>query len=254
LSIGDREFCKYTKDRLNQYCQLYDYDLQYVTEIIDERYPIIWQKTLAVRNCLNMRKENGQYKYKVVVWFDDDIYLTNLKYRIEDFLNISDNKSIIFPRDIVKNNWNHYINSGNYIVKNNEIGRVFINDTIKGINLFNGYFRNNLNHEQSVSTYLYFSKEKYAENMMVLPYGVFQSFYITNLDLYKKFKSIIYPFHSIHGTWRHKDYCIHFATLPSDVRLKLCKRISKYDKKVYDCNISEPKYYYITSRDYTGQR
>lgn len=249
VSIGEREFSKINKQRMIKYCDLYGYDMMYFTEIIDKKYPIMWQKCVAIDKALNVKDEYGRYKYKIVAWFDDDIYMTNMKYRIEDFLNINPEKDIFMPRDNIKNNYNHYINAGNYILKNTKVSRDFMKDTLNGMtDLFNGHFTDNMNHEQSINTYLYFSKSKYSNAIEVLPYGVLQSFNQINYELYDSFRLFIEPFFSINKPWEYKDYCIHFASLDQDARYKLCKQIDLVDREITDKNIAYPHTYHLTGK------
>ena len=251
VSIGDRDFSRITKKRMKKYCDLYGYDMKYFTKSIDNNYGMMWQKCLATNKVLNIKNNNGDYKYKVVVWFDDDIYITNMKHRLEDFLEINPDKDIIFPRDIQKYNYSHYINSGNYILKNTKISRDFMRDTLNGMdNLFGGYFKYGLNHEQSINTYLYFSKKKYANSIEVLPYGVFQSFHIENFRIIYD-KMIYYiNYNQINGQWKYGDYCIHFASMDSKQRYNLCRRIDMYDETVINKTISYPNKYSITRGDW----
>ena len=136
------------------------------------------------------------------------------------------------------------------LIKNNKRSREYIRDTIKGIKQWHGHFRHALNHEQSVHTYLYFAKKRYAKIIEILPYGVFQSFYNKMYEIYETFKPITSTIYPINIPWEYGDYCIHFATLSSEERLKLCKEIDRYNQKVQDTHISEPKYYYKVSKKY----
>lgn len=231
VSIGNRKFSQITKKRMQEYCNLHNYDFKYFTETIDDKYPVIWQKCLAMDQVLNMKNNKNHHRYKVVVWFDDDIYITNLKYRIEDFLQLNPNKDIFMARDIIKNNYNHYINSGNYIMKNTQISRDFMRDTLDGIHLFKGHFRIAVNHEQSINTYLYFAKKKYAKAIEVLPYGVLQSIYNKSYYWYNKFYWLVSQFLDLNGPWEDGDFCIHFISMNEEQRNKICKRIDSYSPK-----------------------
>ena len=251
VSIGERDFSKINKERMLKYCSLYDYDMIYFTEIIDHNYPIMWQKCVALNKVLNMKDRFGNYRYKVVAWFDDDIYLTNMKYRVEDFLEINPKKHIFMPRDNIRNNYNHYINAGNYIMKNTQISRDFMVETLRGMNnLFDGHFKNEMNHEQSINTYLYFSNPKYGKTIEVLPYGVLQSFHQINYHIYNIFKYLIKPMFSINEPWKYNDYCIHFASLNQENRYKLCSKISLSSKQLTDKKIAYPHTYYVTEGDW----
>jgi len=250
VSIGNRKFSKITKKRMKEYCDLYNYDMVYFTKTLDKKFPVIWQKCVAMNKVLNMKDENGNYKYKMVVWFDDDIYITNMKYRLEDFIKINLNKDIFMPRDIIKHNYNHYINSGSYIMKNTKISRDFMKDTLNGIDLFGGHFREGVNHEQSINTYLYFSKKKYANAIEVLPYGVLQSIHNKSYFWYKNFYWIVSYFLDLNGPWEEGDFCIHFISMKENQRNEICKRIEKHDDIKKDKNIYFPHNYKITNKNW----
>lgn len=251
VSIGDRKFCKVTKSRMKEYCDLYGYDFKYFTEVIDDYYPIMWQKCVSLDKVLNMKDRYGNYKYKVVSWFDDDIYITNMKYRLEDFLELNPNKDIVMPRDMNKYDYNHYINAGCYIMKNTQTSRDFMKDTLRGMDkYFNGHFRDEPNHEQSINTYLYFSKEKYAQAIEVLPYGTLQSVHAINYHLYRYFYWVVSYFIEINGPWQPGDFCIHFASMDSDHRNRMCNRIKRYDETVTERKITYPHTYQITRGDW----
>src|SRR5680860_607350 len=105
ISIGDRDFSKISYKRLKQYCDLHRYDLYYFTNKIDNRYTLFWQKVVATKKIL----DQGMDKYELVFWIDDDIYLTNLNYKIEHFWSLAGYKDIVLSRDVM-DDYNIYIN------------------------------------------------------------------------------------------------------------------------------------------------
>lgn len=219
ISTGDRYFSKITKNRLYEYAKLHDYDIEYFEEILDSNYTIMWQKPLAVLEILN-KKENGKYKYDVVVWIDDDMYITNTSYGIEDFIRLS-SKDILLSRDIINEDYNLYINAGIYIVKNTDIGRKYIQDILNGYDKFNGYFKNEYFHEQSMMTYLFY--KEYYDNIDILPYGVLQSFYYKE----KVFKNI-----PTSRLWKSGDFIIHFAGVKLSERNEVIPKLVGKDNYI----------------------
>ena len=220
LSVGDRKFSKITKNSLYNYAKLYNYDVHYYDKTLDSNYTVMWQKPLAVKDVLNM-KENGEYKYDCVVWIDDDMYITNPDFRIEDFINLS-SKDIILSRDIINEDYNYYINAGIYIIKNTEFGRRFIQDVIDGYDFFNGFFKNKACYEQPIMIYLFF--QYYYDDIDVLPYGVLQSFYHRDKTHKNHFNGKI----SVNSRlWKSGDFIAHFAGLSNEYRDKNIPKLEK---------------------------
>ena len=233
LSVGDgREFAEASKKRLYQYADIHGYTLEYFDQTIDKNYSPMWQKVLAVKNVLNKNI------YDYVVWVDDDIYITNTSFKIEDFINLTD-KPIIMSRDRFTNDANLYINSGIYILKTNKIGKRFIQETIDNYNLMNGSFKYYIFHEQSVMTYLYFVK--YYRNIEVLPFNVLQSF-----NELAEAKELYEFYHLISSdileskSWREGDFTIHFAGVTREKRNYLMPKLLGKDKYINVNGIEYP--------------
>lgn len=197
LHVGDDpEYAKLTRKRLEDYCRIFDYDLYYFTEKINENTTNIWQKIDAVKLVL-------QKDYDYVVWFDSDILITKNK-PVEDF--IDRNSSIVLSRDIDVQNVKHlikivyfdgvtpYINSGFFIIKNDEIGKKFIDEILDG---YNDYFSKNRFHEQSIMQNLFF--KDYHPYTYLHSYGTMQKI-LGNPD------------------YLDDSFCIHFAGMTRNAR------------------------------------
>ena len=219
---GGREYSKLSHKRLKDYCDFHGYDLFYFNDYIDKNYYVMWQKILALKKVLN----NGNHDY--AMWIDDDIYITNFSVKIEDFINAEDNRNycygdsesnnegsndIILSRDIVEKS-DLFLNSGTMIIKNSEIGKTFLDKIINGYELFEGYFKENLFHEQTIMTYIYF--KEYTNIAKVLPHRVMQSFYKDRI-------------------WQPNDFGIHFAGYSIETRNR-CMKILDKDKNFVKIN------------------
>lgn len=199
LSVGEREFSKTTKKVLQEYCNRYGYNLCYFDKILDPNYYIVWQKILAVQKTLKNKK------YDYVVWIDDDILITNFKYRIEDFISLT-NKDIVMSRDLRGDHgYNQYINSGIFILKNNKTSRNFMKDVIDNYGIYNGRFKNKYEYDQSVINYMFF--KKYHPYVDVIPQGVMQTMHT-------------------HG-WNQGDFAYHMTANKIKVaeRNQLCNKV-----------------------------
>jgi len=190
VSVGDRPFAQLSRERLQQYCDRHGYDLHYYDQTIDSNYQPIWQKTLAVRNALSMTSDSETgYKYDAVVWIDDDIYITNPDYRLENIIK-SARRDIILTAD-PDSNYRNCVNTGLYIVINTDIGRQFMNDVIDGYHMFGGKYQKNYYHEQTISLYLYYAK--------YYPY--------TKLCVEER----IQTFERDRNKWQPGDFCLHLC-------------------------------------------
>ena len=207
LSVGSgRKFAEASKQRLQQYADIHGYTLEYFNKNIDKNYGPMWQKVLAVKEVLNKNI------YDYVVWIDDDIYITNTSFKIEDFINLT-NKPIIMSRDRFINDVDLYINSGIYILKTNKISKQFIQDTIDNYNLMKGYFKYRPLHEQSVMTYLFL--KEYYNDIEVLPFNTLQSFKQLGIS---KFYSWLSSDKIEIRDWKEGDFIMHYAGVNKEKR------------------------------------
>jgi hypothetical protein len=202
VSIGNRKFSSITRKSLSSWAKRYDYSFKFFDKTIDSFYHPMWQKVLAIDKV--MKEGNGK-KYDIVAWFDDDMYITNSKYSLSNFL--SPNFSIFLSRD-AENSPNHYINGGAFILRNNEIGKRFLSKILEGYFWFNGHFSSNNFHEQSIMTYLYYNE--FFSSTVLPEQGTLQSIWNGN-----------------HRKWKVGDFILHSAGYPGQKRLKLFEEIDK---------------------------
>ena len=222
VSVGDRPFAKISHNRLKSYCGVHGYDLFYYTENLDDDYKPFWQKVVAMQKVLAMKNSNGTNKYDMTFWIDDDIYITNMGYRIEDFLILSDHKDIVMSRDII-DDYNIHINTGTYIIRNTEIGRRFIDETLEGYYWYKGWYQSNRFHEQTIMTYLYF--RNYHQYTAVLPHGIMQSFYRGN-------------------HWKYEDFALHLAGETTRTRTEIMSAMDQCS-----ATTGEPWYQHVVTTE-----
>ena len=172
-------YAQKTKEILQNYCNIWGYELYYFNEIIDNNYTIMWQKQNAVKKVMDLNKHD------YIVWIDADIIILNTSIPIENFIDI-ENKDIYLSKDIrtqgfwsFRKNVHHYINAGLFIIKNSFIGKKYIDEILEYYDAFNGYFKNNHFHEQSIMQYLYFNK--YYPYTLIFPHTVLQTIYSQNI-------------------------------------------------------------------------
>lgn len=198
-----REYATISRHRLEEYANRHGYHVAYFENYINQQAPPIWQKVYAVQQALLSTSP----LYDVVVWIDDDIYITDLDVKIEKFLALSE-RPIIMSEDMRGPSFN-FINTGAYILRNTPECHDFINDTILGREgLYDGYWNQAFFHEQSVMTYLLLSK--YKQHGHVLKKGLLQSFYHDR-------------------SWQPGDFCLHLAGVKVGPRLTLMQRLVRGD-------------------------
>lgn len=166
IGKANRQFAEISKHRLFQYAYRHGYTVQYFTQPYAPTAPLIWQKVYAMDAALHQN-------YDVVVWVDDDIYITNVEKPIQDFLSLSE-KDIIIGQDITSTYYN-FLNTGIYILRNTPISRKLIQDTLQArTKLFNGLWNEGYYHEQSVITY--FILTTYRQYAYIVEKNILQSY------------------------------------------------------------------------------
>jgi hypothetical protein len=203
---GERSWAEISKRRVDEYVSIHGYNTMYFTKKINREAPAIWQKIYAVRKALRTSE--------VVVWVDDDLVITTPQRPIEDFLAMTD-KALIFSRDLhpcpdeehphrPEHYWN-VINTGIFIIRRTPASLAFLDDVIEGrTSLFNGYFSEGNFHEQTIITYLLYTK--YLEDFALMPLGYLQSINKTK-------------------TWRPEHFSLHFAGEKASTRYHLMESI-----------------------------
>jgi len=187
---------------------------------------LYWQKIVAVKQGMEIKNADGTYRYDWVMWIDADAFFTNFNKKIEDVLEkASPNDFLIIARDFPTSDC---INSGVWLIKNNNNGRQFIETVEKSF----PYYKNNSWPEQDAMQeiiYGYVSKTDIEKNtvapykkrgceeariikgVQVVPQRVLNSFYTR------------YAVGAEGSAWQPGDYIAHFAGEPD--RLALIKRL-----------------------------
>jgi hypothetical protein len=170
-----------TKKILQNYCTKHGYDLYYFDDVIDKNYTMMWQKQNAVKKVMDLNIHD------YVMWIDADIIIMNDNIPIENFIDLNKNKDIYLSKDIKTNDFwsfrwcvHHYMNAGIFILKNSVIGKQYLQEILDHYTSFNGYFKENFFHEQSIMQYLYF--KKYYPYALMIPHTVLQTIYSQNIQ------------------------------------------------------------------------
>jgi hypothetical protein len=106
---------------MRQYCAKYNYDYIFTNKYDNQlQLPVYWKKLQLVKDLLS----NRYYDY--VLWMDTDAFFLDLNKKIESIINLSPTSSIFIGKDYGEETFC----SGVFIIKNNQIGRTFIDDCI----------------------------------------------------------------------------------------------------------------------------
>lgn len=190
------EFLQYTQPRLLEYAGRHRYKVRLFAEPANSTYTAHWQKLLWLRYLLT-----GGTNASIIAFFDDDIFITNLSVRIENFFSlVNDAEKIHFiaSRDSWVNNYKFLINSGTLLIRNSRKSLDFVKyalklyDEIPHIQHFV-----HLDQDAIIIAHL----EYFYEHSLLLPFCVLQSMWSTNADMYT-WK----PGHfALHHLWSHYD-------------------------------------------------
>ncbi len=115
----DRQaFASVTKEYLKKYAARHKYDFFYYDDIINPTWHPVWDKISALQRHMNSTK------YDWIVWFDDDILITNFTIKLENIIvQYGNKKSILFQHDC---NRGWIINSGLFFVRVNNMGAALL--------------------------------------------------------------------------------------------------------------------------------
>jgi hypothetical protein len=220
-----------------QYCEKHGYQLHYASDggasiagkpmmarpnppIPDTHIPMGWAKIFVIRKIMQQHPE--------VEWIfntDTDVMITNMDVKIEDIIkeHASSNIHILIPADC------NGINCGNMLIRNNAIGKAFINTIIAGMPVYRHWYlyENQLIQDMFVGSHL---RENgitpggtlWASVGKVLPQRVMNSYDYSNLPLLKnrsEYKDIL----GTDGQWKEGDFLIQWPSTDLEYRIKVAK-------------------------------
>ena len=175
---------------LDSYCKRHGYSFVTRTDIIDrDRHPS-WSKLPFLKSLLPA--------YDIVVWFDDDILLTQPDMRIEELLKpFLESDHVI----AVSSNNTAPFNFG-LIVAKPTAGPVLdrIYDAVTEETRFGLYW------EETASDALYKTSEEFRRHVYIFPVGVLQGFHL----------AACHPAYR----WIPRCFSMHIAGLPNDYRIR----------------------------------
>jgi hypothetical protein len=154
-SFSDREVLySQTYPRMNDYCGLQNYEFKPINYISSKtnRHPS-WNKILCLLKLLN---ENNTADY--FVWIDDDIYLTNMKKSLSDFVdkyNFRTSNSVILIADEPICRISTRLNGGFIIIKNNPEAKSLLQNIWQFPEAVNPLSATNCGFEQEAFDFMY---------------------------------------------------------------------------------------------------
>lgn len=185
-----KEIAVITTPIMREYCSLRGYDFHEVRLWDETRWP--YKKHWKIRDLFDLG-------YKMVWYLDVDAVITNLNYRIEDF--IDDEHSFFITKDF------NELNGGSVIIKNDKNGRLF-NDMV--LNAGHTY-----ENEQNFYNAAF---EGLRSIMKVLPHPSINSY---DYSLYPECKE--YVGREDLGDWKEGHFILHVPALGIDKRIEVLK-------------------------------
>lgn len=156
-TINNNTFINHVIQNHRQYATKHGYDYWFRNGILDQRFGdvLYWQKTIVIKQAMNITDEYKRYKYKWILWVDGDVLFTNFNKSLEDLkknIKVDNNNFLIIGRDMTctKNNIcpkDCCFNVGVLLIHNNEQSRKFIE---KIINNFSRYNNNPLPEQAAI--------------------------------------------------------------------------------------------------------
>jgi hypothetical protein len=156
---------------------------------------------------------------------DTDVMITNMDIKLEDIIkeHAPSNIHILIPADC------NGINCGNMLIRNNAIGKAFINTIIAGMPVYRHWYlyENQLIQDMFVGSHLRESGitpggSIWASVGKVLPQRVMNSYDYSSLPLLKnrsEYKDIL----GTDGQWKEGDFLIQWPSTDLDYRIKVAK-------------------------------
>ena len=193
-SLSDRpELSKPIYEQLEHYCKKHNYKCVLENKSLCNERATAWSKIILLQREM---KYNPDYDY--IIWIDDDILITNLDKKFEDFIHKYD-CDIFVSDDALKS---YPMNTGIIVCKNNKQTLKYLQHIWKlcekhPISKHGGLW------EQDIMTKDYVENQK-GQFIKILPYKTIQTFYrIQNRD------------------WTLGDFSSHFTGMSLDMRIQL---------------------------------
>lgn len=169
------------------YCKKHGYDFLALDKFLDIERPAPWQKVRLLMDILP--------HYKQVFWTDADSIFINTDMQLEDIIDFEENKSLHICFDNVSN----VVNTGEFLIKNNEDSLQFLNDVWNcEYAIFHGWWEN--------KAFIDLLKtQKYKNFARIYPQRAFNSF--GNPDLKNKQNCF----------YKDGDFLVHFPSIKGDL-------------------------------------
>lgn len=183
-SLGDPDRTSYayyyTQPRLMEYAKKQRYKVRIYTKPVNSTYYPQWQKLIIFRYLLS-----GGTNASFIAYFDDDIMLTNLSVRIENYFSLvydPENIHFIGSRDSYVNNYKYLINTGTMFLRNSKKSLEFVKYALKLHEEIPYIQRNALYDQEAVIVAVW---EFFHNHTLLLPMCLIQSLWSTHGDWYQ---------------------------------------------------------------------
>lgn len=177
LSIENRKFdlVDLHNKNVKEYAQLHNYKYIFLDNYDNTlNLPVYWWKLQAIRDIFNI---DNSVEY--ILWLDSDSIISHKNIPLEYLIDLSPESSIFIGRDWPNKETNAFC-AGVFLIKNNDIGKMFINECLckylsndkckdneKGNYILNGKYAGEC-YEQGVMNKL-LNEERYIKHMFEIP-------------------------------------------------------------------------------------
>lgn len=104
---------------------------------------LYWQKIIAVKEAMSIMDQHGKPKYDWIMWLDGDAVFTNVDKSLEQLMSeihVKPKDFFIIAKDMTCCNkftdFHIWLNSGVFLIRNNQKGRKLIEDIIDSFNVY----------------------------------------------------------------------------------------------------------------------
>jgi hypothetical protein len=198
ITAEDRNepFIKYHDNNFNKYANMHGYTYLRLSNCPKEESSTYWCKIHLLKKYLDT-------DYDYIMWCDSDTIITDYNKRLETYIH-SFRKNIIIGQDCKIIDSFIDINAGVFIIKNNEVGKSFINDCLKTLKDRPDCIVNNkeqgqwagICYEQGIMNELYrsdkYNSEIYVDKERVFVYNDCFKSYIDDLKIVKEYPFIVH--------------------------------------------------------------
>lgn len=204
----DHRWTFITKKYLQDYAEQHCYSFYYYTHLFDTVRSPIWSKILALRYVVD------QAKHDWVVFFDDDIRVTNPQFRLEDVIEqYGHDKALIMGTDIGRTLGDG--NAGIMILRADQSGRDLLDQIYRAGEIFH-YTHAALPLQRTICILVQLD-ENFKAKIALTPPRLLQSYVLEPVARW----DVLGESKRVRDEWQMGDFCAHACASSTEVRLAI---------------------------------